>query len=130
MLIAGVIADLPQGVLVFGPDGTLLEINRTGAHLLGADGADGTPADGSSMTLVGKLLQRHGVAAVAEPALYQGERAEADYRIPGPEMRWLQAQSQPFTSVDGGRGALVVLHDVTRLRRLEQVRSDFVANTC
>ena len=124
-----VIGALPQGVLVFGHDGTLLEINRTGEGMLGAAvGASGAPADGAPMTLSSELLQRHGVAAVAEPALYHGERAEADCRTPGPETRWLQAQSQPFTSSDGERGALVVLHDVTRLRHLEQVRSDFVAN--
>ena len=126
--LSAVIAALPQGVLVYGRDGALLEINRTGARLLGADGADGGPADGAPMTLARELLRQHGVAAVAEPALYRGERAEADCRIPGPETRWLQAQSQPFTSAGGGRGALVVLHDVTRLRRLEQMHSDFVAN--
>ena len=126
--LSAVIGALPQGVLVFGRDGTLLEINGTGARLLGADGAAGASADGAPITLSNELLQRHGVAAVAEPALYHGERAEADCRIPGPETRWLQAQSQPFTSSDGERGALVVLHDVTRLRHLEQMRSDFVAN--
>lgn len=127
--LSAVIGALPQGVLVFGGDGTLLEINRTGEGMLGAAaGADGAPTDGAAMTLSSELLQRHGVAAVAEPALYHGERAEADCRIPGPETRWLQAQSQPFTSSDGERGALVVLRDVTRLRHLEQMRSDFVAN--
>ena len=119
--LSAVIGALPQGVLVFGQDGTLLEINRTGAGMLGA-------AADAAMTLNSELLQQHGVAAVAEPALYHGERAEADCRIPGPETRWLQAQSQPFTSSEGERGALVVLHDVTRLRHLEQMRSDFVAN--
>jgi protein involved in temperature-dependent protein secretion len=72
---------------------------------------------------VGHYLQQHGVAAVAEPALYQGERAEADVKIPGREMRWLQALSQPSTSADGERGALVVLHDVTRLRHLEHCQA-------
>ena len=124
--LSAVIGALPQGVLVFGRDGTLLEINRTGAGMLGA--AASAQPDGAPMTLSSELLQRHGVAAVAEPALHHGERAEADCRIPGPESRWLQAQSQPFTSSDGERGALVVLHDATRLRHLEQMRSDFVAN--
>ena len=113
--LSAVIGGLPQGVLVFGHDGTLLEINGTGAAMLGA-------------APTAEHLQQHGVAAVAEPALYQGERAEADVKIPGREMRWLQALSQPFTGADGERGALVVLHDVTRLRHLEQMGSDFVAN--
>ena len=124
-----VIGALPQGVLVFGHDGTLREINRTGAGMLNsAAGANGTPAEEAPMTLTSEILKRHGVTEVAEPALYHGERADAERRISGRESRWLRAQSQPFTSSDGERGALVVLHDVTRLRHLEQMRSDFVAN--
>ena len=93
-----------------------------------AAGGSGALADGAPMTLASELLQQHGVTEVAEPALHHGERAEADCRIPGPETRWLQAQSQPFTSAAGERGALVVLRDVTRLRHLEQMRRDFVSN--
>ena len=61
--LSAVIGALPQGVLVFGGDGTLLEINRTGAGMLGAAaGTDGASADGAAMTLSSELLQRHGVA--------------------------------------------------------------------
>ena len=43
--------------------------------------------------------------------------------------RFLQAQSAVLRDGAGRQlGAVVVLHDVTELRRLEQVRSDFVAN--
>ena len=41
----------------------------------------------------------------------------------------VQAQAAPLRDAAEGRmGAVLVLHDVTRLRRLEQVRQDFVAN--
>ena len=160
--LSAVIGGLPQGVLVFGRDGSLQEINPAGWELLGAaggaagaaagdgigrtgeassedgrDGAggeagvratDGAAAGGGRLSAASELLQAHGVAAVAEPALYQGEGAEADVRVPGPEPRWLQAQSQPFAGAGGEPGALVVLRDVTRLRHLEQMRRDFVAN--
>ena len=127
--LSAVIGGLPQGVLVFGRDGTLLEVNRTGKDMLGAAAAaDGAAPNRAPMTLTSDVIRRHGVTEVAEPALYHDERAEADFRIPGRETRWLQAQSQPFTSADGERGALVVLRDVTRLRHLEQMRRDFVAN--
>ena len=128
-LLSAVVGALPQGVLVFDRAGTLLEINRTGSGMLGAGaGTNGVPEEVAPLTLTSKPMQQLGVAAVAEPALYHGARAEADCRIPGPETRWLQAQSQPFTSTAGVGGALVVLHDVTRLRQLEQMRKDFVAN--
>lgn len=126
--LSAVIDGLPYGVLVFGRDGTLLEINPTGADLLGAAGGGAAAANGARLTAASGLLREHGVAEVAEPALYHGECAAADVRIPGREPRWLQAQSQPFAGAGGERGALVVLRDVTRLRHLEQMRRDFVAN--
>ena len=124
-----VIGALPQGVLVFGHDGAVLEINRTGAGMLNAAaGANGASAQEAPLTLTSEILKQHGVTEVAEPALYHGERADAERRISGRESFWLQAQSQPFTSTDGERGALVVLRDVTRVRQLEQMRRDFVSN--
>ena len=43
--------------------------------------------------------------------------------------RYLQANGSPLRGADGGRSApSIVLNDVTRLRRLETVRRDFIAN--
>lgn len=43
--------------------------------------------------------------------------------------RTVQIQISPIMSEQGRpRGAVIVIHDVTELRRLEQVRTDFVAN--
>ena len=130
-----VINDLPQGVLVFDRDGSLAEVNPTGAVMLGAvrdagtgraGGDSGNGAGGPAVAAVALVVEEHGLAAVAEQAL-RGERAEVDVPIED-EARWLQAQSQPYAAGDGELGAIVVLHDVTHLRHLEQVRRDFVAN--
>jgi two-component system phosphate regulon sensor histidine kinase PhoR len=45
------------------------------------------------------------------------------------EERYLQAHGSSLNGADGQKiGALIVVHDVTRLRRLENLRRDFVAN--
>ena len=137
--LQAVIRDLPQGVLVFDGDGTLLEINRTGLDMLrapasAAHGAGHEPersagAGGGRQTVAAaaQVVDRHGLAAVAQRAA-RGEDAEVDIPIHGSETRWLQARGRPSTGAGGERGALVVVHDVTRLRHLEQVRRDFVDN--
>lgn len=49
--------------------------------------------------------------------------------IEGPGGRTLRVQAARFPSGDGPRvGTVAVFHDVTEIRRLEQVRQDFVAN--
>ena len=46
-----------------------------------------------------------------------------------PEERWLHAHGTALHDARGQKiGVLIVLHDVTRLRHLENVRRDFVAN--
>ena len=123
--LRAVIRDLPHGVLVFDGDATLLEMNRTGREMLAAP-ADG--ADGHTGTAVAQVVDRYGLAGLAQQAM-RGDDAEVDIPIHGAETRWLQAHGRPSTTgADGERGALVVLHDVTRLRHLEQVRRDFVDN--
>jgi two-component system phosphate regulon sensor histidine kinase PhoR len=55
--------------------------------------------------------------------------AESDVVLYGDEERHLQLHGTALTSPAGQRiGALVVLNDITRVKRLETVRQDFVAN--
>ncbi len=62
-------------------------------------------------------------------ALASEEPLESDIEFRGTSPRFVQAHGAPVRGADGSRiGAVVVLHDVTALRRLEAVRSDFVAN--
>jgi two-component system, OmpR family, phosphate regulon sensor histidine kinase PhoR len=57
------------------------------------------------------------------------EPAEADITILGDPERFLQAHGANLRDEQGrSTGALVVLNDVTRLKTLENIRRDFVAN--
>jgi two-component system phosphate regulon sensor histidine kinase PhoR len=51
-----------------------------------------------------------------------------ELRLPGPVERRVQVHAVPLRLSDEEVGAVMVLHDVTELRRLEQVRTEFVAN--
>ena len=134
--LRAVIGGLPHGVLVFDGDGALLEINRAGMAMLGMTAEAGRgrarashrgAGTGSDREAAGAapIVNRYGLADVAQQAL-RGEEADVDIPIHGAETRWLQAHGR--LAAGGERGALVVLHDVTRLRHLEQVRRDFVDN--
>ena len=130
--LRALIRDLPHGVLVFDGSGNLLEINRTGMEMLGGPAREGQPGvdgggDGQAGAAGGQAVDRHGLSAVAQQAV-RGEDAEVDIPIHGAGTRWLHARGRPVIGDAGERGALVVLHDVTRLHHLEQVRRDFVDN--
>ena len=136
--LRAVIGGLPHGVLVFDGDGSLLEINRAGMAMLGmtaevrrgrerASRRGARTGTGEEAVRTAHVVDRYGLAEVAQQAL-RGEDADVDIPIHGAETRWLQAHGRLAAGAGGERGALVVLHDVTRLHHLEQVRRDFVDN--
>ncbi|MFM1767757.1 MAG: hypothetical protein RJA22_286 [Verrucomicrobiota bacterium] len=48
--------------------------------------------------------------------------------LPGMEERWLQVNAAAVPTPRGRPGAILVFHDLTRIRQLEQTRQEFVAN--
>ncbi|MCA9662778.1 MAG: HAMP domain-containing protein, partial [Myxococcales bacterium] len=54
-----------------------------------------------------------------------GEAERAEFEIPEPTPRRIMAYASPLRNASG---AVVVMHDVTEIRRLETIRRDFVAN--
>ena len=60
-----------------------------------------------------------------------GESSVLDYemKLPGLEEHWLQINAAVIHGGDGRRlGAILVFHDLTRLKQLERTREEFVAN--
>jgi two-component system phosphate regulon sensor histidine kinase PhoR len=93
-------------------------------HALARMAGGRTPATGTPVielvrdTLFLETLER--VVRTAEPAKWY-------LQIPGSEGRSFEVQAAPLVSGDSS-GAVAILHDISELERLENVRRDFVAN--
>ena len=119
-----VLESMVEGVLAVDPDGSVIAINTAAARLLDVD----------ARTVVGMSIE----GAVRNPELQRAviavltgaQPVETDLTaFVGGEDRFLQANGSLLHTEDGAvAGAVIVVNDVTRLRRLEAVRSDFVAN--
>ena len=119
-----VLESMVEGVLAVDPELRILTLNTAAAELLGVDPAE---VQGAAIeeAVRNPELQRVVAAAVSG----QGP-VEVDLAVHvGGRDQYLQA-SGALLHAQGGEvvGAVVVLNDVTRLRRLEAVRRDFVAN--
>lgn len=120
---------LPDPVLVFAPDGGVLAANRAAVELLGA-------REGEPLRLEGAVeALRAAIDAVTSHVL-QGKGAFAPRRLedavcvpaPGTD-RFLLARGEPVYEPGGGIvAATVLLQDVTRLRRFDELRDDLVAS--
>jgi two-component system phosphate regulon sensor histidine kinase PhoR len=120
-----ILASMAEGVIALSPDGVVLHLNQASAGILGQERA----------RLVGVNLRQ----VVRNPALYDildrtfagTGPAEGDVvlRDRGLECH-LQVRGSRLSSpgAAGQTGAVLVLNDVTRLKRLEALRRDFAAN--
>jgi two-component system phosphate regulon sensor histidine kinase PhoR len=57
-----------------------------------------------------------------------GQMLEREIHLSTPAARILALHAVPLASGGAGIGVVMVVHDITELRRLEQVRTEFVAN--
>jgi two-component system, OmpR family, phosphate regulon sensor histidine kinase PhoR len=119
-----VLESMVEGVLAVDPEGRVIAINTAASRLL-----DVSEADALGMSI--EAATRNPELQRAVLAVLTGEQpVETDLTVYlGGEDRFLQANGSLLHAEDGAvAGAVVVVNDVTRLRRLEAVRSDFVAN--
>ncbi len=115
--IEAVLEGMDEAVIALDHDGRVVLVNRAGLALFGLTAVpEGRP-----------LLEAVRVPALHDalgPAL-AGEARSVEVTLPGPEPKHLLARLTPHKTL---QGVVIVMLDVTRLRRLETVRRDFVAN--
>jgi two-component system phosphate regulon sensor histidine kinase PhoR len=120
-----VLASMVEGVLAVDIDERVIAVNAAAARLLDTD-----PASAEGKTIQ-EVVRNTDLQHIVAQTLGGHRPVEADIvmRV-GAEERNLQANGTLLHGDDDGGavGAVVVLNDVTRLKRLEAVRRDFVAN--
>ena len=114
--MGAVLDAMDEGVLAFGEDERALLVNPAARRLLDVDG------DPLGRT----LLELVRIPALADlvAAARDGRAGSVEVELGSLPSRALLARAAPARA----RGAVLVLHDVTEVRRLERVRRDFVAN--
>lgn len=122
--LAAILSGMVEGVVAVDREGRVLHMNEVAAAMLAAspEASQGKPLwEATRIPAVLDLLKLPpGDVAVSTREL----------RLPdGLKERVLEVRASPLRDVRGDPGGLViVLHDITDLRRLETVRRDFVAN--
>jgi two-component system phosphate regulon sensor histidine kinase PhoR len=112
-----------EGLIVVDAGGRIRVANRAAAALFGFE----PPAAGKTIL---EATRHHEVAAVVARLDREAEVLGHELRIDSMETpRFLQVNALALRDAGGASdGAIVVFHDLTRLRQLEGVRQEFVAN--
>lgn len=115
-----VLASLSDGVIITDREGIVVQVNRAAARMLATDVAE---AVGQPFVVISR---DHELANLLRSAL-TGQPSSTITVEHGLARRMLEASAQMVIGIREELG-LVVLRDVTDLRRLEVVRREFVAN--
>lgn len=117
--LRAVVDGMAEGVWITSEDGTVLRHNDALKEMLFA----GTELVGEKPI---DLLPNDALAQAVTRACKEGQPTRLELTIEGVRPRMLEVRVSPLGHELAGSAA--VFHDVTELRRLEKVRTDFVAN--
>jgi len=129
---SAILRSMVEGVAVIDADERLVFYNRAFSEILIVDSAN---AEGRPLI---EVVRNSDLVGLIRRALRGDEGLQSDVTMGITQARSFSITAAPVKALDApasGRdpqvkpsGAVVVLHDVTELRRLERVRQDFVAN--
>ncbi|HEX2280597.1 MAG TPA: ATP-binding protein, partial [Thermomicrobiales bacterium] len=118
--LEAMLANLNEGVVITDEAGTVVQLNAAAARMLATTSEE---AVGQPFVVASR---DHDLAGLLNGALAEDGPQTATVAF-GLGSRVLEASAQPFSG-GGERLGLIVLRDVTELRRLERVRREFVTN--
>ena len=119
---AAILDGMVEGVLAVNRENRILFINASACRLFNASsvGVEGRPFL--------EVIRNKEILDLLDRTLREGASATQEFQIYAPVERTLRVHATPLKGRDRASGAILVLHDITELRRLETVRTEFVAN--
>jgi two-component system phosphate regulon sensor histidine kinase PhoR len=120
--LRAIIGSMVEGVIAVDTRDKVLQCNRTAGWLLDLE------PDRAPGRKLWELVRLPDLAELVAHARSEGEPVKREITVhrDGSDLI-LEAHAATF-AVDRAAGLVIVLHDITNLRRLERIRRDFVAN--
>jgi two-component system phosphate regulon sensor histidine kinase PhoR len=115
-----ILAGMIEGVIVVDPQGRLQLVNAAARRMLKLDDL------GIGRPYV-ETIRHPAIAELVAATLIGRAREALQLSPPRDPSRTLMARAAPAAG-DAAQGVILVLHDITDLRRTDQIRRDFVAN--
>lgn len=111
-----------DGLIVLGKSGCIDVINPSAADMLAID-----RKSAAGRTIIEATLN-HEFAELVERVMRTNSPATLEILLTGPPERSARIYATSLGQEDQAEGAIIVMHDVTAARRVDELRQDFVAN--
>ncbi|MBN1827021.1 MAG: HAMP domain-containing protein [Candidatus Eisenbacteria bacterium] len=122
--VVAILSSMVEGVIAVDRSEKVLHINSVAARIIGAD------ADRAVGRRISAATHVRTVSELLSRTMREVRDLTSETRVvSGGDERFIEMKASPLRDRDDRlAGAVLVLHDVTELRRLEAIRKDFVAN--
>jgi two-component system phosphate regulon sensor histidine kinase PhoR len=118
-----ILASMLEGVIAVDAEERIISVNQAACRLLAVE------AEKAHGRVIHEVVRNTAFLETVESALRSSTTVERDAVLHGEEERLLKVRATARHGAEGeDAGAVIVLNDVTRLRRLEGIRRDVVAN--
>jgi len=120
--IQAILSSMVEGVIAVDKDTRIISVNSTIENIFGINKIDA----------VGKFLleviRNNDIAEVVNEVFNRKQVIGSELVLSWPVQKTFQVNASPIFEGEKVNGCLMVIHDVTELRKLEKIRTDFVAN--
>lgn len=118
-----ILSSMQEGVLAVDVEGRILTLNRAIEKMFGIHLSE---TKGRPLL---EVIRNIDLRRFIEESLQDGKPTEAEIILPGPEEKFLHVHGSILRHDEGKHmGTLLVLNDITRVRLLESMRKEFIAN--
>jgi len=121
--LLAILSSMVEGIMVLDGAGRVLQVNPAWERIFSVrnDEAKGRPYR--------EMIKHPELASLTAEVLQKHEALSGEITL-SPTRRTLRVEASPVPGEEGGNKpcVVVVFYDITALRRLEQIRKDFVAN--
>ena len=119
-----ILASMQEGVLAIDKKQQIIQINRAAMSILEINNLDDTDS-----RIIQQYIRFSNLQNFIKKILLTKKQATKDMTLNASSIKSVQVTGSPLTNEKGVNiGALIVMRDITDLRKLEEVRTDFVAN--
>jgi len=118
-----ILQSMGSAVVALDLEQCVLDMNKAAERMLGCTAIE------SRGRLIHEVVRNARLHQFVEEAMHDSRRPPMEFSIDPDGQTKIEVDSERLITVEGKpRGLLIILNDVTRLRRLESLRSDFAAN--
>jgi two-component system phosphate regulon sensor histidine kinase PhoR len=118
-----ILGSMEEGVVALNENGRVIEVNPAAARILGFK------VDKARGRLLHEVVRQRELLDFVDAALKAEEPGRRDIVMRRETDQYLHLNGAILRDVDGKAiGLLIVVHDMTEVRRLERVRSEFITN--